>query len=514
MAVAPSAQGATAAGIAPSLEQARMLADAHDLIPLRFSFIEDCETPVSAFLKLRALAPEEPAFLLESADQGQRVGRWSFIGFRPRAVLRWSLSDGGNPYALAAERVARFQQAPMDDAGAGAGGPGAGGPPFIGGAVGYFGYDLVRTVEPLGDPPGGHDPLGLPDMALMLSDALVVFDHLKHTVTIIANADLQAEPDIERAYEQAARAIGEVRCALAGPVPRGEAVTGPHSPAREMPTFESNMPRERFEAMVSRIVQYIYAGDAFQVVPSQRWSAPVPVEAFSIYRGLRAVNPSPYMYFLDFGDFQVAGASPEPLLTVSGRHVSTKPIAGTRPRGATPEEDRRIAQELLADEKECAEHVMLVDLGRNDLGRVCEYGSVEVDELMEIESYSHVMHIVSSVSGTLRAEVGAMDALRSVLPVGTLSGAPKVRAMQIIDELEPVKRGGYGGAIGYLSYAGDLDTAVHIRTVVVKDGVAHVQAGGGTVADAKPENEYEESVAKSRAVMRAVELACEQPDWA
>jgi len=237
------------------------------------------------------------------------------------------------------------------------------------------------------------------------------------------------------------------------------------------------------------------------------------VQAFSIYRGLRAVNPSPYMYFLDFADFQVAGTSPEPLLTVSGRHVSTKPIAGTRHRGATPEEDRRIAGELLADEKERAEHVMLVDLGRNDLGRVCEYGSVVVDELMEIESYSHVMHIVSSVSGVLRPDVGALDALRSVLPAGTLSGAPKVRAMQIIDELEPVKRGGYGGAVGYLSYAGDLDTAIHIRTVVVKDGVAHVQAGGGTVADAKPAYEYEESVAKTTAAMRAIELACEQPEW-
>ena len=531
MAVAPSAAESTAATVSPTLAEARVLAREHNLIPLSYSFIEDCETPVSAFLKLRALAPGEPAFLLESADQGQRVGRWSFIGFRPRSVLRWSLSDGGDPYALAAEHVARFDQAPIVDvgtsgaagasatgAGAGAGG-GAVGPPFIGGAVGFFGYDLVRTVEPLGDPPGA-DPLELPDMALMLSDALVVFDHLKHTVTIIANADLQAasspedKPDIERAYAQAARTIGEVRSALAGPVPRGEPAPGQDPGARAAPAFESNMPREQFEAMVARIVEYIYAGDAFQVVPSQRWSAPVPVEAFSIYRGLRAVNPSPYMYFLDFGDFQVAGASPEPLLTVSGRRVSTKPIAGTRARGANPEEDRRIAQELLADEKERAEHVMLVDLGRNDLGRVCEYGSVVVDELMEIESYSHVMHIVSSVSGTLRADVGAMDALRSVLPAGTLSGAPKVRAMQIIDELEPVKRGGYGGAIGYLSYAGDLDTAIHIRTVVVKDGVAHVQAGGGTVADAKPEYEYEESVAKTRAVLRAVELACEQTDWA
>jgi len=508
MAVAPSAQGTTTLNLEPSLEQARALASTHNLIALRYSFIEDCETPVSAFLKLRALAPGEPAFLLESAEQGQRVGRWSFIGFRPRAVLRWSLSDGGDPYALAAERVASFKQAPADDAG-------AGGPPFTGGAVGFFGYDLVRAVEALGDPPGGpgSDPLELPDMALMLSDALVIFDHLKHTVTILANADLQAEPDVERAYEQAARTIREVRDALAGPVPRGDRAIETDPPARSMPAFESNMPREQFEAMVARIVEYIYAGDAFQVVPSQRWSAPVPVEAFSIYRGLRAVNPSPYMYFLDFGDFQVAGASPEPLLTVSGRHVSTKPVAGTRPRGATPEDDRRIARELLADEKERAEHMMLVDLGRNDLGRVCEYGSVTVDELMEIESYSHVMHIVSSVSGTLRDGVGAMDALRAALPAGTLSGAPKVRAMQIIDELEPVKRGGYGGAVGYLSYAGDLDTAIHIRTVVVKDGVAHVQAGGGTVADARPAYEYEESVAKARAVMRAVELACEQPDW-
>jgi anthranilate synthase component 1 len=281
-----------------------------------------------------------------------------------------------------------------------------------------------------------------------------------------------------------------------------------------MPEFESNMSREQFEAMVSRIVEYVFAGDAFQVVPSQRFSAASPVEPFSIYRGLRAINPSPYMYFLDFGDFQIAGASPEPLLTVSGRRVTTKPIAGTRPRGASAEDDRRIADELLQDEKERAEHVMLVDLGRNDLGRVCEYGTVKVEELMEIETYSHVMHIVSSVSGTLREGVGPLDALRSVLPAGTLSGAPKVRAMQIIDELEPIKRGSYGGAVGYLSYRGDLDTAIHIRTVVVKDGIAYVQAGGGTVADAKPAYEYEESVAKIQAAVRAIALACEQPDWA
>jgi anthranilate synthase component I len=506
MPVAPSAPEVpevTAVPIEPSLDRARALIGsppAHNLIPLRHSFIADCETPVSAFLKLRGMEPAQPSFLLESAEQGQRMGRYSFIGLRPRSVLRWSLADGGDPYALAADEVARHRQAPLDD--------GAGGSPFTGGAVGYFGYDLVRTVEPLGEP--NPDELGLPDMALMLSDLLVTFDHLKHTVTILVNADLDAEPDIELAYAAAADTITEVRSRLAGPVPHE--AHGPEQ-SREMPSFQSNMERVEFEGMVARIVRYIHAGDAFQVVPSQRWSAEVPVQSFSIYRGLRAVNPSPYMYFLDFGDFQVVGASPEPLLTVNGRHVSTRPIAGTRPRGASPEEDRRIAGELLADEKERAEHVMLVDLGRNDLGRVCEYGSVQVDELMEVETYSHVMHIVSSVSGRLRKDVGAMDALRSVLPAGTLSGAPKVRAMQIIDELEPVKRGGYGGAIGYLSYAGDLDTAIHIRTVVVKDGVAHVQAGGGTVADAKPEYEYEESVAKSRAVMQAIELAVSQVDW-
>jgi anthranilate synthase component 1 len=342
----------------------------------------------------------------------------------------------------------------------------------------------------------------------MLSDVLVAFDHLKHTVTVLANVYV-GEDELERAYAGAVGAIAEVRRRLAGPVPRPAAPL----PARPVPEFTPNMTREQFEAMVARIIRYVHAGDAFQVVPSQRWSAPVPCDAFSIYRGLRAVNPSPYMYFLDFGDFQVAGASPEPLLTVSGRRVSTRPIAGTRPRGATAADDLRIAEELLADPKERAEHVMLVDLGRNDLGRVSEYGSVAVDTFMAVETYSHVMHIVSNVSGRLRPGIGALDALRSVLPAGTLSGAPKVRAMEIIDELEPVKRGGYGGAIGWLSYTGDLDTCIHIRTVVVADGVAHVQAGGGTVADAVPAYEYEESRAKSRGVLRAIELALEQPDW-
>jgi anthranilate synthase component 1 len=448
---------------------------------LTHTFIADCETPVSAFLKLRG---DGPAFLLESAEQGQRVGRWSFIGFRPRQVLRWSLGDPGDPYALAAEAVARTRLHPRADL-----------PPFAGGAVGFFGYDLVRTVEPLGEP--NPDAVGLPDMALMLTDALVAFDHLKHTITVVA---MGGDPGV----------IDEVRERLAGPVPQPRGTPG----ARPEPDWQSNMPREQFEANVARIVEYCHAGDIFQAVPSQRWSAPIDKEPFSIYRGLRAVNPSPYMYFLDFGDFQVAGASPEPLLTVTGKHVSTRPIAGTRPRGADLAEDERIAAELLADEKERSEHVMLVDLGRNDLGRVCRYGTVNVDSFMTVETYSHVMHIVSNVSGELRDDVGAMDALRSVLPAGTLSGAPKVRAMQIIDELEPVKRGGYGGAIGYLSYTGDLDTCIHIRTAVIKDGVVHVQAGGGTVADARPDYEFAESEAKSKALKSAIALACAQEDWA
>jgi anthranilate synthase component 1 len=462
-----------------------------DLVPIAETWIADTETPVSAFLKLRAAFADQPAFLLESAEQG-RVGRYSFIGIRPRKVLRWSLGDPGDPYELAAAELAHSRAPRL---------PGV--PPFAGGAVGMFAYDLVRTVEPLGAP--NPDPLGTPDLALMLTDSLVVFDHLKRTITALANVYADDQGSEQRARE----AIADTKRILSNPLPRpAEPTVG-----RAAPTFESNMTRAQFEAKVARIIEYIRAGDAYQVVPSQRWSAETPVSAFSIYRGLRAVNPSPYMYFLDFGDFEVAGASPEPLITVQGRRVSTTPIAGTRPRGASAEDDVRIAEELLADPKERAEHVMLVDMGRNDIGRVCEYGSVQVDDFMVVENYSHVMHIVSNVSGRLRTGVGALAALRSVNPVGTLSGAPKVRAMEIIDELEPVKRGGYGGAIGWASYTGDLDTCVHIRTAVVKDGQVHVQAGGGTVADAQPDLEYEESVAKSRALRAAIELAVAQPEW-
>jgi anthranilate synthase component I len=475
--------------LTPGLDEVRELARTHNLVPLRHTFIADCETPVSAYLKLRGGGP---SFLLESAEQGQRVGRWSFLGFRPRTTIRMSLGDHPDPYAAVAEELGRYRIAPLE-----------GLPPFAGGAVGLFGYDLVRSAEPsVGEP--NPDATGIPDLALMVTDVLVAFDHLRHEVTVLANVLAEGD-DLDRAYGEAASAIAEVKERLAGPVPqigRGKV---------EPPEFVSNIGSEGFAEAVERAKEYIRAGDAYQVVPSQRWTADCPVDAFSIYRGLRAINPSPYMYFLDFEDFEVAGASPESLVKVNGRHVELKPIAGTRPRTGS---DRELSDELLADEKERAEHVMLVDLGRNDLGRVCEYGSVKVDELMAVELYSHVIHIVSSVSGTMREEVTPMDAMRAALPAGTLSGAPKIRAMQIIDELEPIKRGPYGGAVGYLSYTGDLDTCINIRSTFVRDGTAYLQAGCGIVADSDAGDETRESEAKAGAVMEAIRLACAQADWA
>ena len=497
--------------IAPGLTEVRKLARDYTVVPLRHSFIADCETPVSAYLKLRG---DGPSFLLESAEQGQRFGRWSFLGVQPRTVIRLERGElrvgdeargrTDDPYGAVANELARYRVAPLDEL-----------PPFAGGAVGMFGYDLARYAEPSvdrGDAGGLADELELPEMALMVSDVLLAFDHFKHEVTVLAN--VFAEGDLDAAYAEAATAIADVRERLRAPVPRVRPAAGASGVARrEAPELTSNIGAEGYAAAVERAKEYIRAGDVYQVVPSQRWTAEAPVEAFSIYRGLRTINPSPYMYFLDFEDFEIAGASPESLIKVSGRRAEQRPIAGTRPRADTVEGDLERARELLADEKERAEHVMLVDLGRNDLGRVCEYGSVTVDELMVVETYSHVMHIVSSVSGTLRQDVTAMDALRASLPAGTLSGAPKIRAMQIIDELEPAKRGAYGGAVGYLSYTGDLDTCIYIRSALVKDGRMHVQAGGGIVADSEPAYELRETEAKARAVVAAVELACRQAEW-
>ncbi len=500
--------------VIPELVEARRLALAHNVLPVTHSFVSDLETPVSAFLKLGA---PRRAFLLESAEQGQHLGRFSFLGVGARALVtyedgRLTIQENGDrlsmehddPFTAVADLM-RSYRPPTS-------GVTAGLPPLAGGLVGYFGYDLVRRLEPLPDAP--PDDLGLPEMAFLLADTVLVFDHLKHTVTIVANAFVEGR-DVDGPYERAVQRIAGVREKLAAPLPAGASggmvdaarIAAGGEPARPV---ASSMTREQYEAGVERCREYIYAGDAFQIVLSRRFSTPVDVTPFSIYRGVRAVNPSPYLYYIAFDDFALCGSSPEPLVTVQGERVETRPIAGTRRRGESPAEDRRLMEDLRADEKERAEHVMLVDLGRNDLGRVCAPGSVKVDEFMEMELYSHVIHMVSSVSGSLAPGREPTDALKAAFPAGTVSGAPKVRAMQIVDELETVRRGPYAGAIGYLSYGGDLDTCICIRTVVVKDGVAHVQAGAGIVADSEPAKEYAETKDKAAALLRAIDLAHEQ----
>jgi anthranilate synthase component 1 len=493
--------------VAPGVEEVRALVGRYGQAPLSHTYLADCETPVSAFLKLR---DGGPCFLLESVEQGQRLGRYSMIGVRPQAVLRsegdelalrWADGterrlDPADPFGAVGDAVAAVAMAPTAEPAA-----------FSGGAVGYFGYDLVRRVERLPGVP--KDDLGLPDLLVMLTGPVVVFDHLRHSVTIMAPCPLDPDVDPEPAYWRAVATLADLKGRLAGPVPRGRAAEAAPAGWGEV---ASNVTREAFETAVERVREYVFAGDAFQVVPSQRFSAPMPLDPFAVYRGLRTVNPSPYMFYLDTGDAVLAGSSPETLVKVEGGQVEMHPIAGTRPRGETLAEDQRLARELLADPKERAEHVMLVDLGRNDLGRVCEVGSVHVRELMGVQLYSHVMHIESTVVGRLAAGRRAVDALRAAFPAGTLSGAPKVRAMEIIDELEPTKRGPYGGAVGYLGWNGDLDTCITIRTVVCVDGTAHVQAGAGVVADSVPAREYAETQSKAAAIFRAIEVAAGE-DW-
>ena len=504
--------------VLPELVEARRLALAHNVLPITHSFVSDLETPVSAFLKLGA---PRRAFLLESAEQGQHLGRYSFLGVGARALVtyrdgRLTVQENGDrlevehadPFAAAADLISSYR--PPEPGAAGD----AGLPPLAGGLVGYFGYDLVRRLEDLpGAPP---DDLGLPDMAFLLADTVLVFDHLKHRITVVANAFVEGR-DVDGPYERAAKRIAAVKEKLLAPLPASAyGVAEDHeveSDAAGRPQARpvtSSMTREQYESGVERIREYIHAGDAFQVVLSQRFSTPVDVAPFSVYRGLRAVNPSPYLYYIAFDDFALCGSSPEPLITVQDGHAETRPIAGTRRRGATAAEDRALVADLLADEKERAEHVMLVDLGRNDLGRVCVPGTVRLDEFMSMELYSHVIHMVSSVRGELAPGCSPIDALKAAFPAGTVSGAPKVRAMQILDELETVRRGPYAGAIGYLSYGGDLDTCICIRTVVVKDGTAYLQAGAGIVADSDPAREYEETRNKAAALLRAVELAHEE----
>jgi anthranilate synthase component 1 len=468
----------------PTLDEVRQLKKYGNLVPVYHEMIADMETPVSAYLKI---ARGNYSFLLESVEGGERLARYSFIGTEPSLILKTGGENPVDPLLLIEKEFSRFQSVPI-----------AGLPRFHGGMVGYLSYEVARYFEKLPSP--DQDPLGLPESVLMLADTLLVFDHLTHKIKIVSHAHLDG--DIERAYLEATAKIDRLVERLEKPVPAEVSPTV----SIEFPV-SSNLSQAEFEAIVSRTKDYIYAGDIIQAVLSQRLSRPTNANPFAIYRALRSINPSPYMYFLHLGDFYIVGASPELLVRVEDGIVSNHPIAGTRPRSKDAARDAALGEELRNDEKECAEHLMLVDLGRNDIGRISEPGTVEVTQFMDIERYSHVMHLVSHIQGKLRAGFSQFDALRACFPAGTVSGAPKIRAMEIIAELEPDKRGPYAGAVGYFDFSGNLDTAIAIRTIVIKNGVAYVQAGAGIVADSIPEREYEESLNKAQALLAAIKQA-------
>jgi anthranilate synthase component 1 len=462
-----------------------------DLVPVYRTMPADLETPVSAFLKL--FRPHEPAFLLESVEGGERVGRYSFIGVGPKKILRPSTAPDGDALSAIKAELEQYNPVTMPNL-----------PRFTGGAVGFLGYDVVGQFERL--PHNAPDVTGLPNALFMIFDTLIIVDHVKTQIIILANAHNQG--DIEAAYQDAVERIEAIVQRLRQTLP---AIPTPPGISEEPLT--SNFTQAEFEAIVRKAKDYIYEGDIFQIVLSQRFSRHTQAHPFAIYRALRMVNPAPYMFFfhfpkeLDGEDFNIIGASPEMMVRLEDQVASVRPIAGTRPRGITHEEDLTLEQNLLDDPKELAEHVMLVDLGRNDLGRVCEYGTVEVPELMVIERYSHVMHIVSHVEGKLRPGLTAHDLLRATFPAGTVSGAPKIRAMEIIDELEPDRRGPYAGAVGYFSFSGTMDTCITIRTLTMKGSQVFVQAGAGIVADSDPTREYEETRHKAQALAEAIVLA-------
>jgi anthranilate synthase component 1 len=486
----------------PDLPEFLRLAKTASLVPVVKSVSADLLTPVSAFL---SVAENEPhAFLLESVEGGEKVGRYTFLGARPYMRLvgrgdevvleRGRHRERRSGGALQALREVLRQYLPADVPGL---------PPFTAGAVGYFAYDTVRSLERI--PARAKDDLHVPDCVLMFFDRLLAFDHVRHQIHIMATADVSRE-EPRRAYERAARDIAQLERKLARGVKRRHLAATHAAPEKKIKP-KSSTTRAGFLRAVGRAKEYIAAGDVFQVVLSQRLTFDPGAHPFDIYRSLRTVNPSPYMYYLRLGEMTVLGSSPEMLVRVAGRKLDYRPIAGTVPRGADEQEDLRLEERLRNDEKERAEHVMLVDLGRNDLGRVSEYGSVRVRDLMYVERYSHVMHLVSAIEGRLRGGLDALDAFAACFPAGTLTGAPKVRAMQIIEELEPVRRGVYGGSVLYADFAGNLDSCIAIRTMLLKGKHAYVQAGAGIVADSVPEREYEESLNKAQALVRAAELA-------
>lgn len=470
----------------------------YNLVPVYREVVADMETPVSAYLKL-GTGPR--SFLLESVEGGETLGRYSFIGVdsfidlrakngrvRITGELNREYENCEDPLIVVEELMSMYKAAPVPEL-----------PPFFGGAVGYVGYDAVRYFEHL--PETAPDDLALPDIMLQFTDTLVAFDHLRHTVKIIVNARVSSGGS--STYDQALERIEAVIDKLRRPAPPYQLPdTDPGD--IDASVVDANVSKAQFMESVSKAREYIFSGDILQVVLSQRFSMPLSASAFNIYRVLRTINPSPYLAYLNFGDLALVASSPEPLVRLTGNHAITRPIAGTRPRGADTVEDGLLEAELLADDKERAEHIMLVDLGRNDLGRVCLPGTVAVDKLMSVEKYSHVMHIVSQVSGELRPDMNSFDLLRAAFPAGTVSGAPKVRAMEIIDELEANARGPYAGVFGYFSFNGNLDTGITIRTIVVKGSTAYVQAGAGIVADSDPEKEYQETVNKAMALLKAV----------
>jgi anthranilate synthase component I len=513
---------ASAQLIQPSRKEFLALARNHTLVPVYRTLTADLETPVSAFL--RAAWPEQECFLLESVENGEQVGRYTFIGLNPykRIVARGrqiDITEGrrttrieGDIFAVLRDALGGHKPARL---------PGL--PPFTAGAVGFFAYDAVRQIERL--PEQAKDELGIPDACLLFFDEVLAFDHVRKQIWIVVTADVTlSSPD--EAFKDAVRRLGRLEKRLSQPLPKL-----PRAKANKPVKVTRRTPKRDFLAAVERTKEYIAAGDIFQAVLSQRLDVETGMDSFQVYRSLRTVNPSPYMYFLRFtpdgalggttrgrpkmvaspasSPLELAGSSPELLVRVHEGKVEYRPIAGTRPRGATEEEDQRFEDEMMHDEKERAEHVMLVDLGRNDVGRVSKFGSVKVDRLMFVERYSHVMHIVSAIEGRLKPELTAVDALRACFPAGTLSGAPKVRAMEIIEELEPSRRGTYGGAVLYADFSGNLDSCIAIRSLLAKGGKGYVQAGAGIVADSVPDLEHQESLNKAQAVIRAIERARE-----